>query len=320
MPADPAPLPRAVLAAAADWLLRLEDAPADPATRQACAHWCAQHPDHARAWQRAQQLQALLQRVPATLALPVLGRAPDPARRAALKRLGLWLAVMPAGWLGWQLLSPAPTGPVERTAVGERRRLGLPDGSQLLLDTDTRVELRFDSQQRGLHLERGRIRVESAPDPQSPARPLQVFTPHGRIRALGTRFDVRLAGDLTQLSLLEGRLEISPAGGATWLLDAGRHSAFDGSGALHTDVLDDTRTAWATGMLVADALPLGELVAELARYRHGWLRCDPAVAALPVSGAFPLDDTSQSLAMLEATYPVRVQRGAGGLWTTVAAR
>jgi transmembrane sensor len=320
MRAEPAPIPRAVLAAAADWLLRLGEAPNDPAAQQACAQWCAQHPDHARAWQRAQQLQALLQQVPATLALPVLGRGADPARRAALKRLGLWLAVMPAGWLGWQLLSPSPTGPMERTAVGERRRVGLPDGSQLLLDTDTRVVVRFDDQQRGLRLERGRIRVESAPDPQSPARPLQVFTPHGRIRALGTRFDVRLDAELTHVSLIEGRLQISPHSGAPWLLEAGWQAAFDAHGAQRGERLDDTRTAWATGMLVADALPLGELLAELARYRRGALRCDPQVAALPVSGAFPLDDTAQSLAMLEATYPVRVQRAAGGLWTTVAAR
>ncbi|MGH8045163.1 MAG: FecR family protein, partial [Stenotrophomonas sp.] len=262
----------------------------------------------------------LLQQVPAPLALPVLGRGADPARRAALKRLGLWLAVMPAGWLGWQVLSPAPTGPIERTAVGERRRAGLPDGSQLLLDTDTRVVVRFDDQQRGLWLERGRIRVESAPDPQSPARPLQVFTPHGRIRALGTRFDVRLDAELTHVSLIEGRLQISPDRGDPWLLEAGWKATFDTGGAQRSERLDDTRTAWATGMLVADALPLGELVAELARYRRGALRCDPQVAALPVSGAFPLDDTAQSLAMLEATYPVRVQRAAGGLWTTVAAR
>ncbi len=49
-------------------------------------------------------------------------------------------------------------------------------------------------------------------------------------------------------------------------------------------------------------------MAELARYRHGHLAVDPAVAGLPVMGTYPLDDTDRALAMLEAALPVRVRR------------
>ena len=320
MQTEHAPLPRAVLAAAADWLLQLDAAPDNTHLRLAFAHWCAQHPDHARAWQRAERLQALLQLVPAAVALPVLGRGTGHDRRAALKRLGLWLAVMPAGWLGWHVLAPAPAGHAERSAVGELRHLQLADGSALLLDTDTRVEVLFDARQRSLRLHRGRLRLDSARDPIVPSRPLQVTTAHGRIRALGTRFEVRLDKNHTQVDLIEGRLEITPVHGAPQLLEAGRQARFDATGAWTTDALDDTRSAWTTGMLVADALPLASVITELARYRRGLLRCDPDVAALPVSGAFPLDDITQSLAMLEATYPVRLYSAAGGLWTTVGPR
>jgi transmembrane sensor len=52
-------------------------------------------------------------------------------------------------------------------------------------------------------------------------------------------------------------------------------------------------------------MPLGEWVAELGRYRRGVLRCDPAVAGLRVSGAFPLDDTDRALQLLADTFPVR---------------
>lgn len=64
---------------------------------------------------------------------------------------------------------------------------------------------------------------------------------------------------------------------------------------------------------------LDALVAELSRYRGGVLRCDPAVGALRVSGAFPLRDTDASLALLAKTLPVRI----GGItryWTVVEAR
>ena len=314
------PLPSATLEAAADWLLQLHGAPDDTRVLMACQRWCELHPDHARAWQRAQQLQALLQQVPPALALPVLGRAPDPRRRAALKTLGLWLGALPAGWVGWQVLAPAPAGSSLRTAVGERRTQALPDGSTLLLDTDTRVSVQYTGSERGLVLERGRIRVTSAADHQLPARPLQVHTPHGRVRAVGTRFDVRLDEDRTQVSLFEGRLLLSPDGTAPRMLESGQQAGFDALGGYAVNPEDGTGGTWSTGMLVADNQPLGTLLAELARYPRGLLRCDPAVAALPVSGAFPLDDTERSLALLEATYPVRVQRAAGGWWTTVTGR
>lgn len=325
MPADPAAadsaLPAAVLEQAAEWLLRLHDDDSTR-TRAACAQWCAEHPDHARAWQRAQRLQALVAQVPSGWALPVLGRSRGGAgsRRAAIKRIGLWLTLVPAGWAGWQLAVPGAPGQRERTAVGQRRLRILPDGSTVHLDTDTQLQVQFDPLQRQVQLVRGQILVETAPDRQSPARPFQVVTAHGQIRALGTRFNVRLDDQRTQLSLYAGSLEIRAGGSDAWRLHVGEQAWFDAAGGHAVAALDDSASAWVEGMLVADARPLGEVVAELARHRRGVLRCDPQVALLPVSGAFPLDDSDRSLALLEATYPVRVQRSPGGWWVLVAAR
>ena len=60
-------------------------------------------------------------------------------------------------------------------------------------------------------------------------------------------------------------------------------------------------------MLIADRMPMSQFVAELGRYRRGTLRCDPAVARLPVSGAFPLADTDATLSLLEQTRPVKMR-------------
>ena len=72
-------------------------------------------------------------------------------------------------------------------------------------------------------------------------------------------------------------------------------------------------------MLAARNWRLADLVAELARYRRGFLRCDPAVAELRVSGAFPVNDTDAGLRLLEKTLPVRIHR-ITPYWVTVAAR
>jgi transmembrane sensor len=64
--------------------------------------------------------------------------------------------------------------------------------------------------------------------------------------------------------------------------------------------------AWTEGVIVADRMPLGQLVAELDRYLPGKLRCDPAVADLTISGVFPLDQPARILAAIARTLPVRV--------------
>ncbi|MNJ65789.1 fec operon regulator FecR [compost metagenome] len=66
--------------------------------------------------------------------------------------------------------------------------------------------------------------------------------------------------------------------------------------------------AWSRGILLADNLRLVDFLAELARYRHGYLGCDPRIAELRVVGAFPLADSDRVLDALAATLPVRVQR------------
>ncbi|WP_422505017.1 FecR domain-containing protein [Stenotrophomonas sp. GZD-301] len=323
MPSEPAGADTAIapeiLGQAAEWLLRLHDDDS-AGVRRACDQWCAQHPEHARAWQRAQRLQALLGQVPAAAALPVLGRPHSARRRTAMKHLGAWLALAPGAWLGWQLLHPAADSPTLRTAIGDRRNTRLPDGSRVTLDTDTRLSLHFDPRQRTLDLHQGQVLVETAADTHVPPRPLAVQTPQGRITALGTRFNVRVEGGRTDVALLAGALVIQPATGAAWAMAAGEQAWFDAQGRHAVDRLDETVASWTTGMLVADAMPLGALLARLDRYRRGRLRCDPAIARLLVSGAYPLDDTERSLAMLEATYPVQVRRAPGGWWALVEPR
>jgi len=53
---------------------------------------------------------------------------------------------------------------------------------------------------------------------------------------------------------------------------------------------------------------LEDVVAELSRYRHGYLGCAPEVAGLRLSGTFLLDDSEGVLANLEDSLPVRLRR------------
>lgn len=326
------PLQARVLDEAAEWLMRLHDSGATDADRAACERWRQADPQHALAWERAERLLGKLGGLPAALAMPALDRPRShrAQRRAAVARLAALLAVAPAGWLAWQAWYAADQrgwGADLRTATGERRTEHLADGSRLLLDTASAVDIRFDGALRLLTLRQGAISIETAADTATPHRPFVVDTAHGRLRALGTRFTVRQEGGRAdggpvRLAVTEGAVEVTLRGAASpaLVVQAGQQTVLRAGEVTAPQPLQPEATAWTHGMLMADAMPLAAFCAELSRYRPGLLQCAPEVRALRVSGSFPLGDTDRTLTMLASTYPVDVQTRMRGYWITVVAR
>lgn len=315
------PLNPDVLEEAAEWLMRLSESELSDNDRAEWERWKVSSPEHDRAWARAQRLQSKLGGLPSSLAMSALDRPNSPERRAALGKLALLLAVMPVGWGGWKLTQSPPWSADYRTAVGQRRELTLADGSRLTLNTDTAIDVLFDSQQRLVHLREGEILVQTAPDTAALPRPFLVSTPQGRMQALGTRFTVREMSLRTHLAVLEGAVKVTLAHdtpGAPLIVNAGQRTDFSAQTLGGVDPNDRNVSAWVQGMLMADNMRLADLLVELARYRRGFVRCDPAIADLRVSGAFPISDTQRTLNMLAHTYPVLVTGHLNGYWVTLS--
>ncbi|MCY1273069.1 Protein FecR [compost metagenome] len=311
------PIPAAILDEAAAWLVQLHGGEAGEADQQAWRQWRQRSEVHARAWERAERLLQRLGGLPPELAMPVLGRGRELPRRRALKQLAVLLGAAPLAWAAWRAEPWQEWLADQRSAVGELRELTLPDGSRLTLNTASAVDLRFDATQRLVRLVQGEILIATAADPRVPPRPFLVSSAEGRMRALGTRFSVRQDAGHTHLAVLDGAVEVRPLRGPARVVEAGQGGEFDVTGFRALDTVDASAAAWTRGMLMADRMPLGAFAAELARYRHGIVRCDPAVAGLPISGAYPIRDRARSLAMLQATYPIRV-RAVTDYWVTLA--
>lgn len=309
----PAELEPAVLRAAAQWLVRLHSGEAGPADHAACAHWRTQHPAHEQAWQRAERMAARFGAVPAGIGVPVLARQAGQNRRAALRTLAALGTAVPVAWLAWRHEPWQAWVADYRTGTGERREVTLADGSRLLLDTGTAVDVNFDSGMRSMRLRYGNILVTTAADPQPVHRPFIVHTEQGRLRALGTRFSVRQDGaahdvGAVRVAVTEGAVEVTlrGAGSPALVLSAGQQTVLTTVGAEPPQPLDRGAMAWTQGVLYANAMRLDDFCTELARYRPGVIRCAPEVAHLRISGAFQLRDTDYVLTMLATTLPVQV--------------
>ncbi len=315
--APPGALAEAVALQAAEWFFLLQTGEATEADRRRWIRWHGAHPSHALAWERAQRVGQAFAQLPPAVALPVLGRA---RRRTAVRALALLLVAAPPGWLAWRHTPARDWLAGHRTATGAGQALALADGTRLQLDTASAVDIEFDSAQRLIRLRSGAIHVQTAPDPQAPPRPLRVATAQGMLQALGTRFTVRQEAGHTRVAVFEGAVEVRPARapGQVVRVDAGQGAVFSGDLAQSPVATQESAAAWARGVLVADNMPLGELVAELARYRTGLLRCDPQVAGLRVTGVFSLRDTDRALHNLALGLPVQVVARTR-YWVTVQA-
>ncbi|CAN5285493.1 FecR family protein [soil metagenome] len=269
-------------------------------------------------------------RLPGPLARSALSHAAVPARRRALKTLawvgigGGALAVAQSQWPWRERLADSLAD--LRTGTGERSERVLADGTRLLLNTATSVDIDFDATRRLIVLHGGEIMVVTAHDPAG--RPLQVRTREGLLTPIGTRFTVRRdatsssAPGFTRLAVQVGAVEIRVASVTPVLVRAGEQSHFTDGVVEAPSALDEAAQSWVDGTLMAERMRLADLLAELGRYRSGRLRCDPAVADLRVTGIWPLDGSDPServLASLERTLPVTVSR-LTRYWVTVGPR
>lgn len=332
-PAPPATAPQvaasvASLEQAALWYATLRDEDACEQDRLAWRAWLQASPENTRAWEHIDAVSRRFEplRGPQAGAVPATVAGVEAARRGRHRRrllngLASVLGLGVAGWLGWR---HAPVAQIvaavradHRTGTGELRQIVLADGTRTWLNTATALQVDYQDTERRLVLWSGEILVDTAQDGR--ARPFYVQTRFGRLQALGTRFTVQLAEAQTRLDVFEGTVEIRTATGQLQRVAAGQAAAFDGEAVTPLGRADHVREAWHKARLPADDMPLGALLAELGRYRHGHISVAPEVAGLKVMGVYPTDDTERALAMLERHLPIRVHRTLPW-WTTVEAR
>lgn len=305
-----------VLEAAATWVAKLQSDDATAADRAAFELWVSAHSDHRMAYEELRALWSDLGDVP--IPSERLGELHAQRRRRVGGFVGLCLAA------GFAMLALAtPYGDRWRadfyTGVGEIRRITLEDGTEVDMNTDTALVVRYGQGRRKVRLLRGEAFFAVA---KNPLRPFVVEEGALSAMALGTRYSVGTAGTerAAGVQVEEGRVEVEAAGQKA-ILGAGEVATIDKQGRLSMSKTDVAAgTAWRDGKLVFSRRPLRDVLSTLERYRHGRiLLLDEAAGGLEVSGIFDLHDTDAALQVLEASLPLRVMR-ISGLMVVVQSR
>jgi len=300
-------VPAEVVDAAIAWSVRLDyNSPAADAM-QAFQQWLQADPRHALAWQRIGALRGGFAAVPSKLAQDTLQAADSQRRRrGALKLFAAAGTAVATGWLAhehtpWQRVVADAS-----TRAGEQRTVQLPDGTSVMLNTDSAIRTDLSGERRVVALLRGEIHVATGAD----RRPFWVHTAFGTLQALGTRFVVRLGKERARVSVQEGAVALHPlsneadsgspvvrAGDSWWLSEkaavSAEPSAFD-------------PYAWSDGVIAGKDMRLADFLDELSRYRPGRIVCDERVAGLRLSGVYQVRDTDGALRFLAQTQPLQV--------------
>lgn len=209
--------------------------------------------------------------------------------------------------IGWGVTRPQ----ILETAIGEQRLTQLADGSRVRLDTHSRVEVRLHRSARDISLTAGQAFFEVAKDS---SRPFLVTANGSTVRAVGTRFGVRMDGDTVAVVLADGSVRVAGAYAGSAMLRPGEAVTLVG-GKIGTPRPADVEalTSWTTGRLIFRDTPLVAAVAEMNRYGRTPIVLETSRAdALRLNGVFDSGNTEAFVAAVSAVSGLRVDRTPDG--------
>jgi transmembrane sensor len=315
----------AALAAKAAELLTRRDAGWTAEEAAEFALWRAADPRHEAAVRRIEAAQRLLTRLPESPAAAAMFAEVEALSRppARVVRLGPWLKAaaglaaaaalaLVAVKFGAQVL---PRSSVTfATTAGQHRTVALTDGSTLLLNSGSEVDVDFQAAERRVNLRQGEVHFSVAKDE---ARPFVVAAGAVRVRAVGTAFNVKREPAAIEVIVTEGQVRVSRddaaaalflAAGESTRIGARTTDPWPGGTRLAADALRE-KLAWQAPRLEFAATPLGEVVAKFNRYSRVQLELgDAELAARPVGGTFNADNAEAFVNLLLASGDVRVER------------
>ncbi|UZJ43979.1 FecR domain-containing protein [Marinimicrobium sp. C6131] len=235
---------------------------------------------------------------------------------------GLFAPLVP--WSGEsqppELSTMAQENTVYETGIGAHSTVNLPDGTRMLLNTNTLVSVTYSNDERLLELTRGELHVEVEHDP---SRPLRVKAGGKVVEAVGTAFNVYLIDDEdVDVIVTEGTVHVKSAlsestdepvqeltKGQTLAIRAQQPKYV---GAMDEAVIED-RLSWRDGNLVFRGETLQEALAEVSRYTTLEFKvADPAITKVRIAGLYRAGDIDGLLMALRENFDIEHHRTDGG--------
>lgn len=226
------------------------------------------------------------------------------ARRRRLVAAALFTGALAVAASFW-FVGGHPVTRQYTTAHGEQRSIVLADGSRVMLNTDTILDVTLETRSRSVRLIKGEALFDVI---HNAARPFLVHASGNVISDLGTRFDVDESSERTTVTVLEGSVNVEH-GNDVARLNPGQQLVA-GSGIWRRGTADPAMiTAWSQGLLRFSDTPLAQAIADTNRYtREQLVISDARLNVIRVSGEFRIGNTQSFLRALQSAFPIRIEQ------------
>ncbi|USA44959.1 FecR family protein [Acinetobacter sp. C26M] len=311
-----------ILKEAAEWIVLIQASALTEAQQLEFENWKSQSEAHQTAWIKAELLLKSLECFPEE-GYAIIKKGNQAAQFQWTKHLVVACIACLGSIIAWSSDYKYLWLSDYSTATGEQQSVTLEDGTQLQLNTDTALDVRYTPHLRTLRLHYGEIQIHTAKETQNP-RPFYVETDSAHLQALGTIFNVQYLKNKQQqtcLGVIESAVKVTLSQSRkTTVVHAGEQLCFDDTDFKALGQLDPNVLVWKNQMIMAFEMPLEQLFQEIGRYQHQYVDLAPQLKALKVSGSYPVNNLTQLQSALELTYPIRMQRHLGDRVITIQAK
>lgn len=307
---------------AAEWLLKLSSEEPEPSPEDYAAfeQWKNTDPRHAKAVSNMEDIVGRLQMLPTEPAVATLknrvcsaNHKPNDSWASLAKTLSIAACLLLPLWLLLPQQQLASYLADQRTGTGEWQTHTLSDNSQILLSSNSAINVQFTPQQRIIELVQGEILLDVGKDA---VRPFIVQTKLGSFTALGTRFTVQQTEQnkeqIAILTVLESTVSAQVAFTSTSgerTLSPGQRIRLYNNRLGNTETLDTVayEQAWRSHQLVVQGLPLVKVLEQIKPFYSGHLSYNAEeLVGLRVYAVLPLDEPQRALQLLSESFPVEV--------------
>ena len=215
----------------------------------------------------------------------------------------------------------APREIYERTLVtaqGDTASFDLKDGSHVLLNTNSRLQVQYSDEERLLTLEQGELSINVARDY---SRPLSVITGNRVVQAVGTIFNVHMRDDqVVDIIVTEGKVRVKEVSMADRGQPVGRlpESAMTivGGEKVSLGGVDESVVkvkqadiavdlGWRQGNLIFRGETLEQALTEVARYTDVEFEIeDSEIRHKQIAGLFKIGDLDGLLLALDKNFQI----------------
>jgi transmembrane sensor len=315
---------------AAEWLAKLDGGDLTEQDRRNLSRFLSRGPEYVEALRSYavlwSDMDVLLNQLPDLEAHKT--RKPDQAfvgSRPVFTPL-VAMFVVAIGMLLW-MASPFEQPPTMETSfhatgIGEQELETFSDGSTAHLNTNSVIEIEYSESARIVRLMRGEAMFDVAHDP---ARPFVVLVGDNLVKAVGTKFVVRLDSENIIVTVSEGQVQLSKRNDTAAptsakqkqeviLLSEGQEAEIDEKLAapelkeIDADALN-RKLSWTVGQLVFNDERLEQVILEVSRYLPNRIIIDdPELRDIRINGRFEIGETDALLEAIEMAFDLEARR------------